>query len=201
MSGKNNDVDHENHLLIGSKRPQMSKEVSEKMVNKKIIVKGQYPPKKRYTGDNKFTLVPAPAIEDWCEKRQKIGYSHPIDITKKKKVIKTNDKKSPKKNNQNLVQPSKKDFIKEEVNIEVEQNLKSSDSNTVQNRESSTTPFSDNMVSCNISLISHTDTLENNSEIEDANDKVGLDIKKESHITMCAGKTGATEGVSSNHKL
>ena len=47
MSGKNNDVDHENHLLIGSKRPQISKEVSEKMVDKKIIMKGQYPPKKK----------------------------------------------------------------------------------------------------------------------------------------------------------
>ena len=39
MSGKNNDVDHKNHLLIGSKRPQISKEVSEKMVDKKIIVR------------------------------------------------------------------------------------------------------------------------------------------------------------------
>ena len=76
MSGKNNDVDHENHLLIGSKRPQISKEVSEKMVDKKIIVKGQYPPKKRYTGNNRFTLTPhKKGWNNWCEERQKIGYS------------------------------------------------------------------------------------------------------------------------------
>ena len=67
MSGKNNDVDHENHLLIGSKRPQISKEVSEKMVDKKIIMKGQYPPKKRYTGGNKFTADSAPGYADWCD--------------------------------------------------------------------------------------------------------------------------------------
>ena len=34
------------------------------------------------------------------------------------------------------------------------------------------------------------------------NDMVGLDLKKDTHISnMCAGKTGATEGVPLNHKL
>ena len=186
MSGKNNDVDHENHLLIGSKRPQISKEVSEKMVDKKIIMKGQYPKKKRYTSVNKFTADSAPEYADWCDERQKMGYNHRIDLTEKKKGIKTNDKKSPEKS-QNLVQPCKNDFIEKEVEIKVEHDLKSSDLTNVQKRESS--------------LISYNDTLENSSEIEDTDDKVGLDIKKESHITMCAGKTGATEGVSLNHKL
>ena len=45
------------------------------------------------------------------------------------------------------------------------------------------------------------DLMENNSEFENMNNKVGLDIKQDTHITMCAGKAGAIERVSFNHKL
>ena len=128
MSGKIHDDDQEKHLLIGSKRPQISKEVSEKMVSKKIIVKGQYPPKEKYTGGNKFTPAPIPEWPDWCKERQRIGYgqktvtSQPTDFTGKEKVIKIKNKKSSKENVQNLVHPSKSqvsDFIEEEIGLEM----------------------------------------------------------------------------------
>ena len=115
MSGKNHDDDHENHLLIGSKKPQISNEVPKKMVKKKVIMKGQYPPltllKKK--GENKFTPAPVPEYTDWCKERQKLGYgqktvtSHPNDFTEKKKVVKIKNEKSSRENDQNLVQPEK----------------------------------------------------------------------------------------------
>ena len=49
VSGKkseNHNDDQEEHLLIGSKIPQISNEVSKNMVAKKLVVKGQHPPKK-----------------------------------------------------------------------------------------------------------------------------------------------------------
>ena len=94
MSGKNHNDDHENHLLIGSKKPQISYEVPKKMVKKKIIVKGQYPQLTllKRKGGNKFNPEPVPRYTDWCEERQKLGYgqkkvkTHLNDFTEKKKI-------------------------------------------------------------------------------------------------------------------
>ena len=115
MSGKNHNDDQENHLLIGSKKPQISNEVPKKMVNKKVIMKGQYPTLTllKRKGENKFTPAPVPPYTDWCKERQKLGYgqktvtSHPTDFTEKKKVVKIKNKKSSRENDQNLVQPEK----------------------------------------------------------------------------------------------
>ena len=130
MSGKIHNDDQEKHLLIGSKRPQISNEVSKKKVTKKIVVKGQYPPKKRYTGDNKFTHASSSerAMSEWCEERQKIGYGHKTvtsqstDFTEKEKVIKIMNGNSSKENAQNSVQPSNiqaTDFIEKEKVIKI----------------------------------------------------------------------------------
>ena len=130
MSGKSDNDDHENNLLIGSMKPRMMNEVPKKVVNKKVTMKGQYPPltllKKK--GENKFTPAPIPEWPDWCKERQRIGYgqktvtSQPTDFTGKEKVIKIKNKKSSKENVQNLVHPSKSqvsDFIEEEIGLEM----------------------------------------------------------------------------------
>ena len=130
MSGKSDNDDHENNLLIGSMKPRMMNEVPKKVVNKKVTMKGQYPPltllKKK--GENKFTPAPIPEynvnkFNDWCEKRQKLGYAHKTvasrstDFTEKKKVIKIKTKKSSEVSVQNLVQRRnyKDDDIKSSV--------------------------------------------------------------------------------------
>ena len=75
MSGKNHNDDHENHLVIGSKKPQISHEVPKKMVKKKVIMKGQYPQLTLLkSGGNKFTPEAVPDYGDWCDKRQKLHF-------------------------------------------------------------------------------------------------------------------------------
>ena len=51
------------------------------------------------------------------------------------------------------------------------------------------------------SSVLSSDILENHSESKGMNVMDGLDIKKETHNSMCAGKTGAVERVPFNHKL
>ena len=82
------------------------------------------------------------------------------------------------------------DFIekKTKVEIKVENSLKSSEIISVQTSKTATIPSTDSMEnSKNLvkkSSVSSSDTLENYSEFENMNDKVGLDIKKDTHITM-----------------
>ena len=95
MSGKNLSDDHENHPVIGSKKPQKSHEVQKKVVKKKIIMKGQYPQLTLLkSGGNKFSPEAVSGFGDWCAERQKLHYgqkkaiNRPIDFTEKKKVTK-----------------------------------------------------------------------------------------------------------------
>ena len=69
---RNNDQDK--HLLIGSKRPKVTKEVSENMVTKKVVKRLH---SNEYKSENKFTstIIEFP---DWCNERQKKGYSQRI---------------------------------------------------------------------------------------------------------------------------
>ena len=87
VSGKkseNCNDDQDKHLLIGSMRPKITKEVSKNMVTKKVV-KGLYP--KRYKSDNKFTSNP-PTMTAWCKERQKKGYGQNVMISHSTNSIK-----------------------------------------------------------------------------------------------------------------
>ena len=69
--------DHDKHLLIGSKRPNLSKKVSKSMVTAKVV-RGLYP--KRYKIDNKFANN-LPTMSAWCKQRQIKGYGSKVMIS------------------------------------------------------------------------------------------------------------------------
>ena len=69
--------DHEKHLLIGSKRPKITKEVSKNVITAKVV-RGLYP--KRYINDNKFSNN-LPSMSEWCKQRHTKGYSSKIMIS------------------------------------------------------------------------------------------------------------------------
>ena len=101
--------DHDKHLLIGSKRPKMSKEVSKNLATAKVV-RGLYP--KRYTNDNKFTTN-LPSIDTWFNQRQTKGYgskvvlSQPTDSIEKETKVEIKDDNPLKSEEINSVQMSK----------------------------------------------------------------------------------------------
>ena len=77
LSGKNQNDDHKNSLVIDhTKKSQISHEAPKKVVKKKIILKGQYPQLSliKKSGGNKYTPEAVPDYGDWCDKRQKLHY-------------------------------------------------------------------------------------------------------------------------------
>ena len=104
---------NQEHLLIGSTRPKIAKEVSKNMVTKKVV-KGLYP--KRYKSENKFTSNP-PTISAWCKERQIKGYGPKI------------------MNSQNRIT----DSIEKQTNLNIKEDnsLKSSEQITVQTGKTS----------------------------------------------------------------
>ena len=111
VSGKkseNRNGDQE-HLLIGSTRPKIAKEVSKNMVTKKVV-KGLYP--KRYKSENKFTSIP-PTMSAWWKERQIKGYgpkimnSQSTDSVEKKTKVEIKDENPLKSSEIISVQTSK----------------------------------------------------------------------------------------------
>ena len=125
VSGKksdNHNDDQDKHLLIGSERPKITKEVSKNMVTKKVV-NGLHP--KRYKSDNKFTSN-TPTMTAWCKERQKKGYGQRImmsqstDSIKKDNEVKIMNVKSLKDSDQNPVQTSNvltTDFIEDKIDL------------------------------------------------------------------------------------
>ena len=116
VSGKmseNRNGDQEKHLLIGSTRPKIAKEVSKNMVTKKVV-KGLYP--NRYKSDNKFTSIP-PTMSAWCKERQIKGYgpkimnSQSTDSIEKKTKVEIKDENPLKSSEIISVQTSKTSSI------------------------------------------------------------------------------------------
>ena len=102
--------DHDKHLLIGSKRPNMSKEVSKNLATAKVV-RGLYP--KRYINDNKFTTN-LPSMSAWCKERQIKGYgskvimSQTTDSIEKETRVEIKDNNHIKSKNLSFVQPNEK---------------------------------------------------------------------------------------------
>jgi hypothetical protein len=105
--------DHDKHLLIGSKRPKMSKEVSKNQATAKVV-RGLYP--KRYTNDNKFTTN-LPSIDTWFNQRKNKGYGskislfQPTDSIEKETKVELKDDNPLNSEELNFVQTSKKPSI------------------------------------------------------------------------------------------
>ena len=146
---KNHSGDHGKHLLIGSKRPKIAKEVSKNMVTKKIV---------RRVRDDRYTSN-TPSMDTWCRERQIKGYgpkiknSQSTDFIEKKINVEIKVEDSLESSEIISVQTSKTDMMPSTDSME----------NSKRLVEKSTG--------------SSSDTLENCSEIENMNDKVDLNVK------------------------
>ena len=110
----NHNDDQDKHLLIDPMRPKISKEVTEKMVTKKVVIR---PNSNGYKIGNKFTSNQIrrdgrPPINDLFKERMEKGYSNNIlqsrytDSIEKKNKVKVTNEKSLRNSGQDSVHTS-----------------------------------------------------------------------------------------------
>ena len=114
VSEKKSDIhndDQDKHLLIDPMRPKISKEVTKKVVTKKVVIR---PNSNGYKIGNKFTSNQVrrdgkPPINDLFKERMEKGYSNNIlqsrytDSIEKKNKVKIMNEKSLKNSDQDFV--------------------------------------------------------------------------------------------------
>ena len=149
------------------------------------------------------------SMSAWCKERQIKGYGPKIiksqirstDSIEKQTKLKIKEEKFLKSSEQLPVQTSKTSSILPIDFIENKKDLVKVSLAPVKSVESDPVQV-DNEESSKRSSVFTSDILVNQNESKGMNDMVGLDLKKDTHISnMCAGKTGATEGVPFNHKF